>query len=376
MKAPVLVLLFAASIFAYPSVKNAENCSPDKCKIEDNCRCSSSINPISDDENPAPQLIAITVSESVVQTLYDNYLNPLFFDRKNPDGGPIGLTFYVPHEYTDYSLVQDLYVRGYEIGDHSITKEPNQTYWREATPQDLQDEFEGQKTIISTFANIPSKDIVGVRTPQLQLEGDVSINAYVASGLGYDNSWPTYSTEQILPYTLTYASTQKCTGTMNCPKDAHEDFWIAPLTNIKGVNATECNSLATCLVQGTADEIADWLFDEIKSYRDSNRAPLTLRLDSYWFLFTDNSYEGFTKFLDKIAQEEDIFLVSVQDILEWIKNPVGHKDYKSPVHDDRTADCLGVTCRLKNVNNEDRYMKSCVPCPQVYPWKGNPLGEG
>ncbi|EFA03998.1 chitin deacetylase 8 precursor [Tribolium castaneum] len=376
MKASVLVLLFSASIFAHSSASPAENCLVDKCKIEDNCRCSSAINPINDAENFAPQLIAITVSESVVQTLYENYLKPLFFDRKNPDGGPIGLTFYVPHEYTDYSLVQDLYVRGYEIGDHSITKEPNQTYWREATSDDLIDEFKGQKIIISTFANIPYEDIVGVRTPQLQLEGDITFSAYEQSDLGYDNSWPTYAQERILPYTLTYASTQKCTVTIKCPEEQHSGFWVAPITNIKGVNGTECNSLATCLVQGSADEIADWLFDQVKLYRDNNRAPMTLRLDSYWFLFTENSYEGFTKFLDKIAQESDVFLVSVQDILEWIKNPVGYKDYKTPVHDDRTADCLSVNCKLKNINNEDRYMKSCVPCPEVYPWKGNPLGQG
>lgn len=68
--------------------------------------------------------------------------------------------------------------------------------------------------------------------------------------------------------------------------------------------------------------------------------------------------------------------MSVQDVLDWIKSPVGVNDYTSPVHDDRAEDCLKVNCRLKNDKGEDRYMKSCVPCPQVYPWKGNPTGEG
>lgn len=141
----------------------------------------------------------------------------------------------------DFNLQQNV--------DNFCRKEPNQTYWREATPQDLLEEFGGQKTIISTFANIPPEDITGVRTPQLQLEGDVSIDAYVASDLSYDNSWPTLTSEHILPYTLNYASTQKCVVTMTCPTEAHEGFWVAPITNIKGVNNTECNSLATCLIQ-------------------------------------------------------------------------------------------------------------------------------
>ncbi|XP_063913907.1 chitin deacetylase 8-like [Zophobas morio] len=375
MKLAVLVILCSLSVYAHPSLKAAEICTADKCKIEDDCRCSSRINPINNADDPAPQLIAITVSESIVQTLYDNYLQPLFFDRTNPDGSPVGLTFYVPHEYTDYYLVQDLYLRGYEIGDHSITKTPNQTYWREATPDDLEQEFSGQKTIISTFANIPAEDIVGVRTPQLQIEGDTSINAYVTSGLGYDNSWPTYSTERILPYTLTYASNQKCSATIQCPKDSHPNFWVAPITNIKGANNTECNSLATCLVAGTADEIATWLYNEVDAVRNDNREPLTLRLDSYWFLFTENSYEGFVAFLDKIKSLDDVFLVSVQDILQWIKNPVSASQYKVPDHSGRTADCHKISCRLMNEDNQERYMMSCVPCPAVYPWKGNPLGE-
>lgn len=61
------------------------------------------------------------MSESIVATVYENYLKPLLFERVNPDGGPVGLSFYVNHEYTDYELVNDLYLRGFEIGVHSIT---------------------------------------------------------------------------------------------------------------------------------------------------------------------------------------------------------------------------------------------------------------
>lgn len=54
-------------------------------------------------------------------TLYQQYLKPLLFSQQNPDGRPISASFYVNHEYTDYTLVQDLYLRGFEIGVHSIT---------------------------------------------------------------------------------------------------------------------------------------------------------------------------------------------------------------------------------------------------------------
>ncbi|EFA03578.2 chitin deacetylase 7 precursor [Tribolium castaneum] len=372
----IIIFLVCAVCFVggLPSLKNASICKSTYCKVEDDCRCSSTTNPINNVEDPAPQLIAITVSESIVTTLYHNYLEHLLFGRTNPDGYPIGATFYVNHEYTDYELVQKLYLRGYEIGVHSITKNSSQEYWRHASFNDLIEEFGGQRQIISHFANIPAEDIRGGRTPQLQFEGDLTINAYKQVGLRYDNSWPTSSNKLILPYTLDYLSTQECLVTINCPKESHEHFWIAPITNIRGVNNVECNSLVTCLVQGTAEEIADWLINEVDRVTAQNRAPLVLRLDSYWFEFTDNSLEGFTLFLNEMSKRSDVFFVSVQDIIDWIKNPVSVTKYVTPIHK-RSAECTPVNCALRFLDGSERYMNSCVRCPRTYPWKGNPLGE-
>ncbi|CAH1367785.1 hypothetical protein MTP99_009186 [Tenebrio molitor] len=369
----ILYLAFVASFaWGYPSLKDASVCKTAACMIENDCRCSSTTNPIS--ATDAPQLIAITVSESVVATLYEDYLKPILFDRTNPDGKPIGATFYVNHEYTDYTLVQDLYLRGYEIGVHSVTKNSSQEYWRHATLEDLVEEFYGQRQIISHFANIPIEDIVGGRTPQLQLEGDLSIEAYVQSGLTYDNSWPTSSSIRLFPYTLDYKSTQECLVTMTCPTQPHEHFWIAPLTNIQGNDSIQCNSLATCNIQGSAQEIADWLIDQVDSAHQGTRAPLILRLDSYWFQFTHNSYEGFVLFLDEMSRRNDLFFVSVEDIVNWMKNPVSAANFQSTVHE-RYGDCAPISCSLKFLDGSERWMKSCVSCPLSYPWKGNPMGK-
>ncbi|RZC33226.1 hypothetical protein BDFB_004923, partial [Asbolus verrucosus] len=341
MKVPLLIIFWVGSCWSFPTVDEASKCDPTECLITNNCRCSSTSNPINNPDDPAPLLIAITVSESIVHTNYPNYIQPLFFNKTNPDGNPRGYTFYVNHEYTNYSWVQELYLAGYEIGVHSITKNSSQEYWRNAALEQLQAEFSGQKTILVNFAGIPEEDIVGARTPQLQIEGDVTIQAYIDSGITYDNSWPATSNNRVLPYTLDYASTQQCTVTEKCPVETHSGFWIAPITNIKGADGLECNSLATCNVEGTADEIAQWLLGEVESVRNQNRAPLVIRLDSYWFEQTKNSFEGFSKFLNEVT---DVFFVSVQDVLEWIKNPVPVSQYTTPLHDDRYAECLPVNC--------------------------------
>ncbi|EFA03579.1 chitin deacetylase 6 precursor [Tribolium castaneum] len=376
MKTTTVILLCTWAVLAQSmSIKDAEKCSDEKCKIGDNCRCSSTKSPLDGD---APQLITLTFDEAVVNNIFTDVWKPLLFDRKNPDGNPISATFFVPHEYTDYRRVQELYVQGFEIGVNSITKNSTAEYWLKASEDVLREEFEGQRILMSHFANIPIEDIVGARTPQLQLQGDASVNAYVASGVAYDSSWTSRSTSMMFPYTLDYLSTQECRTGTTCPKDPHAGFWVAPIINIQG-NSTdgilECNSLNTCNFHGTAEEIAQWLLSQIERERSTTKAPLSLMVPSSWFRFTDNSYEGFKTFLDELAKLNDVFLVSLKQVIDWTKNPVSASDFKTDVPE-RTADCDNPrNCPLRNTNGDLRYMMSCVECPEVYPWLGNPLGQ-
>lgn len=68
-----------------------------------------------------PQIVLLTFDDAV------NDLNkPLYTDlfengRKNPNDCPITATFYVSHEWTDYSQVQNLYVDGHEMASHTIS---------------------------------------------------------------------------------------------------------------------------------------------------------------------------------------------------------------------------------------------------------------
>lgn len=73
-----------------------------------------------------PQMILLTFDDAVndlnfplYQEIFDsNDRKPI---RTNPNGCPIRATFFVSHEWTDYSKVQTLYARGHEIGSHSVT---------------------------------------------------------------------------------------------------------------------------------------------------------------------------------------------------------------------------------------------------------------
>jgi hypothetical protein len=106
----------------------------------------------------------------------------------------------------------------------------------------------------------------------------------------------------------------------------------------------------------------------------TSKAPLSLMVPSSWFRVVNNSFEGFEKFLDELGGRSDVFLVSQQQVIEWMKNPVPVDQFKTDVYD-RTADCNAINCPLINTNNEIRYMKSCISCPEVYPWLENPTGQ-
>lgn len=99
------------------------------------------------------------------------YYEQAFSNRQNPDSCPISATFFVSHEYTDYSKVQELHAAGHEIALHSISHEPYTSYWENIEVPELIQEFGGERELIAHFADIPKEDIKGIRLPLLQMSG-------------------------------------------------------------------------------------------------------------------------------------------------------------------------------------------------------------
>ena len=92
----------------------APPCNSSTC-ASPRCRCGSSDIPNGIDPEDMPQMIVITFENAINEWTYSVYENILREDRKNPNGCPIKATFFVSHEWTDYSNVQNLYSRGHEI---------------------------------------------------------------------------------------------------------------------------------------------------------------------------------------------------------------------------------------------------------------------
>lgn len=65
------------------------------------------------------QLVTLTFDDAVTAANYQ-YIEEVFKGRTNPDGCATAATFFVSHEYTDYSKVHALWTEGHEIALHSI----------------------------------------------------------------------------------------------------------------------------------------------------------------------------------------------------------------------------------------------------------------
>ena len=95
-------------------------CSSDTCHAPA-CRCGSSDIPNQLDPEETPQMIVVTFENAINEWSYSVYDNILREERVNPNGCPITATFFVSHEWTDYSSVQTLYSKGHEIGVLGLT---------------------------------------------------------------------------------------------------------------------------------------------------------------------------------------------------------------------------------------------------------------
>ncbi|KAI4465999.1 chitin deacetylase-like 9 isoform a [Holotrichia oblita] len=358
------LFLSVTALLAFVALATSQGCEQEvNCMAASGCRCASTQSPVPNN----PQLVVISINDAISELAYDNYYAPLFDGRLNPDFYPVSATFFVPHEYTDYSKVNALYRNGHEIAIHSITKNPLTEYWLEASVDTLVQEFDGQRQIISRFANIPVEDITGARVPNMALAGDNLFNALNSVGIEYDATLNVMNGFNYFPFTLDFVNQVNCASGI-CPEAAHPGIWVTPIINLMG-DGVECNNLQACRVEGTAAQIADWLMREFNAVYEDNRAPLNLVISSAWFMGTANTFEGLTMFLDNLQAMNDVYIVSNRKAVEWMKNPSG---FTSDTGDNNTP-CTARSCALPK-DDETRYMVSCVACPSVFPWLGNPLG--
>lgn len=136
----------------------------------------------------------------------------------------------------------------------------------------------------------------------------------------------------------------------------------------------------------SVEETFDFLQSNFELNYNQSRAPFPIFLHESW-LKNSNRFEGFFKFLDWLATKDDVFVVSIQEVINWMRNPTSRSNYEQSKCSliAPKSSCMakgffnGKSCEFKKIaqfNFESRYMTHCGRrCPKNYPWVGNPYGN-
>jgi len=363
--------------------KAAQSCPVDDSCALPACRCSSQATPGGLQPLNTPQIVYITFDDAITVENYPFY-EEVLFQRKNPNNASITATFFITHEYTNYSLVHELWRRGHDIALHSITHQTNTQYWAKLTEAEWRAEMADQRDQMSRFAAITKTDIQGVRAPFLQTSGNEFYKALSGANFSWECSRPTWNQRLpgLWPYTNDYLSTQDC-QIPPCPNDKFPGFWTVPMLDLIGPDQFPCAMVDECTpVPMTADNTFNLLLKNFQDQYNGTRAPFGVFTHSAWMVGNETEFterkNGFVRFLDHLATLRDVYVVSVNKGLEWVKDPTPVTELPTftPWQQEamRPNNCLFPrNCRYQN-GTWERYMSSCVPCPTNYPWLNNPLG--
>nr|KAG5703089.1 hypothetical protein BaRGS_012151 [Batillaria attramentaria] len=295
-------------------------CSNSNCKLPD-CHCPGHGIPGGYQPEEIPQMVLITFDDAVNWDNWEFYLRlfPPDGSRKNPNGCPIGATFFVSHNFTDYCMVRKLHARGQEIADHSLSHRLPHAWWEEATNMQLAHEILTQRKNIADLAEIPITDIKGWRSPFLQPSGDHQFEVLYQNNFTYDATltypFPRNVYSPVMwPFTLDFSYPLVC-NIQPCPQKTYPGFWVVPVVVMMDYREhLPCAYVDHCTNEPrNHDETFDMLWKNfLRNYR-TNRAPMYVNLHSIW-LETDFHLDAMDEFIQRLLTMEDVFIVPVYKV--------------------------------------------------------------
>ncbi|XP_065574085.1 uncharacterized protein LOC136036058 isoform X2 [Artemia franciscana] len=347
----------------------AKKCKPDVCRLPD-CYCGGKGVPANLPLEETPQIILLTFDDAVNDMNIGHFKDFFEKDRENPNGCPIQATFYISHEWTDYSLVQSLYYDGHEIAAHTISH----SFGEQFSTKKWAKETAGQRDILAAYAGVKPEDIRGMRAPFLSIGGNKMFKMLYDLNFTYDSSMPVYENKPpSYPYTLDYKLFHDCM-IPPCPTKSYPGVWEVPMVMWQDLNGGRCSMGDGCSNPPDAEGVYKMLVKNFERHYTSNRAPFPLYYHAAWFT-TPHHKEGFEAFLDTLVSMDDVWVITNWQLIQWMRDPTP----LSQIHSFEPFQC-SYPERPKPCNNPKvcnlwhksgvRYMKTCQPCPDFYPWTG------
>ncbi|XP_069702425.1 nuclear pore complex protein DDB_G0274915-like isoform X3 [Periplaneta americana] len=357
-------------VYPTPQVdKTAAKCRKDVCLLPD-CYCGGKDIPGDLPAEEVPQIVLLTFDDAINDLNKGLYQDIFEKGRTNPNGCPITATFYVSHEWTDYSQVQNLYSDGHEMASHSISH----SFGEQFSQKKWTKEIAGQREILAAYGGVHLEDIRGMRAPFLAIGGNKMFKMLYDSNFTYDSSMPVYENRPpSWPYTLDYKIFHDCM-IPPCPTRSYPGVWEVPMVMWQDLNGGRCSMGDACSNPPTSDGVYKMLIKNFERHYTTNRAPFGLFYHAAWFTQPHHK-EGFIAFLDTIVNMQDVWLVTNWQAIQWVRDPtpLSRVNNFPPFqcnYPERPRRCNNPkVCNLWHKSGV-RYMRTCQPCPDVYPWTG------
>ncbi|XP_047019611.1 mucin-5AC isoform X2 [Helicoverpa zea] len=349
--------------------KTAAKCRKDVCLLPD-CYCGGKEIPGDLPVEQVPQIVLLTFDDSVNDLNKGLYADLFEKGRVNPNGCPISATFYVSHEWTDYSQVQNLYSAGHEMASHTISH----SFGEQFSQKKWYREVGGQREILAAYGGVKLEDVRGMRAPFLSVGGNKMFKMLYDANFTYDSSLPVYENRPpSWPYTLDYKLFHDCM-IPPCPTKSYPGVWEVPMVMWQDLNGGRCSMGDACANPPEAENVYKMILKNFDRHYTTNRAPFGLYYHAAWFTQPHHK-EGFIMFLDFINQMQDVWIVTNWQALQWVRDPtpINRLNNFQPFqcnYQDRPKKCNNPkVCNLWHKSGV-RYMRTCQPCPEVYPWTG------
>ena len=156
------------------------------------------------------------------------------------------------------------------------------------------------------------------------------------------------------------------------------------MPTLKDVRGGSCAMADGCYYEEDADSIQKIFTQNFLDNYTGDKTPFPLFFHSAWFFNRPHRSEGFFRFIDSILALPDVYFVTSQELINWMKNP-------QPINAVATSEVFGCDFRDRPQRCNRRQKKKCAlkfrgdtrqwsscqvdTCPRTYPWVNNLSGN-
>lgn len=178
------------------------------------------------------------------------------------------------------------------------------------------EEVSGNRKAINAFSGIPYAKMTGFRAPFLNYSKS-TFDILAQEKIQYDSSASATTTDAYWPYTLDYGVANDCWTGICTQGVAQPGMWEIPMHAIIDPQGNAYSM--DVQLSGSASVVSQWLKDNFNRHYQGTRQPFGIYLHP---VHVGNATSLYNEFFAWAAAQKDVWFVTNQQLLEWMKNPV------------------------------------------------------